>query len=226
MARKPAATSVATKAPTRSTKDKAEKADSKSTRTRARVLDAAAHVLSVKGYAGMRLSDVAEYAELQAPAIYYYFSSREDLIEEVMWVGLADMRAHLVEVLEAAPDDLAPMDRIMLAVETHLRHALEVSDYTTASIRNAGQLPEKIRKRQLAEEVKYGEIWRGLIKTAADQGAVRPDLDLYIAQMLVMGALNWAAEWWSPKRGSLDSVVAVAKSFVSHGLGTPEALGG
>ena len=68
---------------------------SKSARTRSRILNAAAHVLSVKGYAGTRLSDVAEYAELQAPAIYYYFPSREDLIEEVMYAGIADMRRHL-----------------------------------------------------------------------------------------------------------------------------------
>ena len=44
-------------------------AESKSARTRTRILDAAAHVLSSKGFAGTRLSDVAEYAELQAPAI-------------------------------------------------------------------------------------------------------------------------------------------------------------
>ena len=58
---------------------------SKSARTRERILDAAAHVLSRKGYAGTRLTDVADQAGLQAPAIYYYFPSREDLIEEVMW---------------------------------------------------------------------------------------------------------------------------------------------
>src|SRR3981081_1345735 len=79
--------------------------DSKSARTRTRILDAAAHVLSVKGYAGTRLSDVAEYAEIQAPAIYYYFPSREDLIEEVMFSGIADMRKHLVEVLAALPPE-------------------------------------------------------------------------------------------------------------------------
>lgn len=195
-----------------------EKADTKSARTRARVLDAAAHVLSIKGYSGMRLSDVAEYAEIQAPAIYYYFASREELIEEVMWAGLADMREHLVTVLAEADADLDPMGRLMVAVEAHLRHSLGVSDYTTASIRNAGQLPESIRKRQRQEEVKYGEIWKDLIAAADDAGQVRKDLDLYIAQMLVMGALNWAAEWWSPKRGSLDTVVSVAQSFVRNGL--------
>jgi AcrR family transcriptional regulator len=184
--------------------------DSKSARTRARILDSAAYVLSIKGYAGMRLSDVADHAELQAPAIYYYFPSREDLIEEVMWAGIADMRDHLVEVLSAAPSDASPMDKIMLGVEAHLRHELEISDYTTASIRNAGQLPENIRKRQVAEEARYGELWR--------KGQIRKDLDLYIAQMLVFGALNWTAEWWNPKRGSLETVVAMAQSFVREGL--------
>ena len=192
--------------------------ESKSARTRTRILDAAAHVLSIKGYAGMRLSDVAEYAELQAPAIYYYFPSREDLIEEVMWAGIADMRDHFLEVLAGAPADASPMDKIMMGVEAHLRHELEISDYTTASIRNAGQLPENIRKRQIAEEARYGEVWKKLFKQAAAAGEIRADLDIYIAQMLVFGALNWTAEWWNPKRGSLETVVAMAQSFVREGL--------
>ncbi len=192
--------------------------DTKSARTRVRILDAAARVLSRKGYAGMRLSDVAEAADLQAPAIYYYFDSREDLIEEVMWVGIADMREHLTRTLDALPPGTPPMDRILVAAEAHLRHELEISDYTTASIRNAGQVPDKIRKRQLAEEARYGEIWRGLLGSAAAEGALRADLDPYIAQMLVLGSLNWTAEWWSPKRGKVDLVVANAKSFIQHAI--------
>lgn len=192
--------------------------DTKSARTRVRILDAAAKVLSVKGYSGMRLADVAKEAELQAPAIYYYFDSRETLIEEVMWVGIANMRERMVAMLDELPSDLTPIDRIMMAVEEHLRHELEISDYTTASIRNAGQVPDRIRKRQVAEEARYGEVWAGLIRQASAEGQLRPDMDLFIAQMLVIGSLNWAAEWWDPKRGSLDAVVKNAQSFVRHAL--------
>jgi TetR/AcrR family transcriptional regulator, cholesterol catabolism regulator len=197
--------------------------DSKSAQTRARILDAAARVLSVKGYAGLRLSDVAEQAELQAPAIYYYYPSRDDLIEEVMWVGIADTREHVTAVLAGLPADSSPMDRLLAAVDAHLRHLLEISDYATASIRNAGQVPHKIRRRQIAEEERYGEIWRRLINDLARSGELRADLDLYLAQMLVLGALNWAVEWWDSRRGSLDTVVANAQSFVRHGLGEPAA---
>lgn len=192
--------------------------DSKSALTRRRILDAAAYVLSVKGYGGLRLTDVAAEADLQAPAIYYYFPSREDLIEEVMWAGIADMREHMAAVLDALPADTPALDRLLAAVEAHLRHALEISDYTTASIRNAGQVPDTIRKRQIREEERYGEIWRGLINGLARDGELRADLDLYIAQMLVLGALNWTVEWWDARRGSVDAVVANAQSLVRHGL--------
>lgn len=194
---------------------------SKAAHTRARIRDAAAHVLSVKGYAGLRLIDVATVAEVQAPAIYYYYASRDELVEEVMWSGIADMREHVVQLLEELPAGTTPLERLLAAVEAHLRHELEISDYTTASIRNAGQVPSNIRKRQILEEERYGEIWRKLINDVARSGELRPDLDLYLAQMLVLGALNWAVEWWDPRRGSLEAVVANAQSFVRHGLKGP-----
>jgi TetR/AcrR family transcriptional regulator, cholesterol catabolism regulator len=197
-------------------------AESKSALTRARILDAAARVLSANGYAGLRLTDVAAEAQIQAPAIYYYYASRDELIEEVMWAGIADMREHVVAALDELHDGTPPLDRLLAATEAHLRHALDISDYTTASIRNAGQVPLSIRKRQIVEEERYGEVWRKLINDLAREGQLRPELDLYIAQMLILGALNWAVEWWNPRRGSLESVVANAQSFIRHGIATAD----
>jgi AcrR family transcriptional regulator len=195
----------------------------KSARTRERILDAAAHVLSRKGYAGTRLTDVAVQAKLRAPAIYYYFPSREDLIEEVMWTGIALMHTHVIEMLAALPEETGPMARIDAAVNAHLRHELEISDYTTAAIRNSGQVPENILVRYSTEATKYSDIWRRLVADAARAGLLRPELDPGAARMLVLGALNWAVEWWNPRRGSLDVVVRTAQCMVRNGLGTPHA---
>ncbi|MFE3000243.1 TetR/AcrR family transcriptional regulator [Nocardia sp. NPDC059246] len=215
---------MARKSRAESTPEDTQAAESKAAKTRRRILDAAAHVLSVKGYSGTRLSDVAEYAEIQAPAIYYYFPSREDLIEEVMWSGIAEMVKHLQSVLDEVPSDVSPLDRIMIAIDAHLRHELDLSDYATASIRNTGQIPEHVRARQLAEEANYGAIWRKLIKDAAAEGQVRGDLDLHVTQMLIMGSLNWAAEWWTPRRGSLETVIRTAQSLIRNGIATPDSV--
>lgn len=195
-----------------------EDASTKSARTRSRILNSAARVLSAKGYAGTRLSDVAEDAELQAPAIYYYFKSREELIEEVMYAGIADMRRHLQGILDALPPETSSMGKIMAAVEAHLRHELELSDYASASIRNAGQIPERLRARQIKEEAAYGRIWRRLFDEAHDDGQLRSDLDVRHAQLLVLGALNWAAEWFDPRRSSVDTIVSNAQVLVRNGL--------
>ena len=192
--------------------------ESKAARTRARILDAAAHVLSVKGYAGTRMCDVASAAELQAPAIYYYFSSRDDLIEEVMYAGIADMRMHLGRQLDALDPATPALEKILIAVEAHLRHELELSDYTTASIRNAGQIPDHLRTRQRNEEQAYGAMWRELFDAARTNGDLRDGLDVRLAQLLVVGALNWAAEWFDGRRSSVDAVVASACTLVRHGL--------
>ncbi|WP_394553046.1 TetR/AcrR family transcriptional regulator [Agromyces sp. MMS24-JH15] len=198
--------------------DAASDAPTKSARTRERILDAAAHVLSRKGYAGTRLSDIAERARLQAPAIYYYFSSRDELIEEVMWVGVARVHAHVAAELAALPDDTSPLDRIMKAVEEHLRYELLISDYTTASIRNANQVPEELRARPAAEEARYAQIWRDLFIAAQEAGQLRPDLDVAITRLLLLGAMNWAAEWWNPRHRTLDDLVRATQDMVRHGI--------
>lgn len=193
--------------------------------TRERILDAAAHVLSRKGYAGTRLSDVAVLAQVQAPAIYYYFSSRDELIEEVMWVGVYRVHRHVREVLAALPASVPALERILTAVEAHLRYELQISDYTTASIRNAGQVPEELRTRPAAEEAAYSRIWTGLLQQAAADGALRPGLDITVSRLLLLGSMNWAAEWWNPRTRSLADLVKASQDMVRYGMGNPENFG-
>jgi TetR/AcrR family transcriptional regulator, cholesterol catabolism regulator len=164
------------------------RSDTKSARTRQRILDAAAQVLSRRGYAATRLTDVAEVAEIQAPAIYYYFPSRDDLVEEVVWSGIARMTEHVQARLDELPPGIAAMDRIEAAVEAHLRFELEISDYSSAAIRNAGQIPEEIRVRYAVEASRYGDVWRKLFQDARRDGEMRPELDPRAARMLVLGA--------------------------------------
>lgn len=192
--------------------------DSKSARTRRRIVDAAAHVLVTRGYAGTRLSDVADIAEVQAPAIYYYFASRDDLIEEAVAVGLARARALVEEALAQAPPDLRAIDRLGVAVAAHLNTLLTHSDHAAAAIRTVPQLPESMRERHRQAERDYIDIWRGLLSDARAAGEISTDLEPGVALMIVLGALNWTSEWWDPSRGSLEGVITTAQRLVTHGL--------
>jgi hypothetical protein len=39
-----------------------------------------------------------------------------------------------------------------------------------------------------------------------------------MAQALVLGSLNWTAEWWNPRRSSIELIVKNAQSLVRNGL--------
>jgi AcrR family transcriptional regulator len=198
--------------------DGASAADSKSARTRERILDAAAEVLNRRGYAGTRLSDIAELARLQAPAIYYYFPSRDDVIQEVVQVGLRRVLAEVESALVELPDTATGMDRILTAVRAHLEAVLRDSAYAAAATRNAAQLPTAIREVQLLDQRRYGALWRALIDDAGRAGEIHAALDPRAARMLIIGALNWTTEWWSPDRGTVADTVATAQLLVRRGL--------
>lgn len=195
----------------------AEPAGSKSERTRQRIKDATARVLSQQGYGGTRLVAIAEAADVQMPNIYYYFTSRDELIEEVIREGVRGLHDQVVAALDAAADAGAH-ERMRTAVAAHLRSVLELSDYTTASTRNAGQLPSHIRQGQRVEEQRYARLWQQLVSDLRAAGGVSPELDDHTVRMFVLGALNWAPEWWRSNRGDLDALVEKAQRIVMKGI--------
>lgn len=170
----------------------------------------------MKGYSETRLADIAELAQLRSPAIYHYFDSRETLIAEVMAVGQRRLREHVEAALHP---DMAATERICRAVRAHLQVELELSEFATAVTRNLGQLPGDVRGHLREEGGEYLQLWRSLLEEARQTGAVRTDLDLGAARMLIMGALNWTPEWWDPEQGPLSTVIGTAQSLVCRGLG-------
>jgi len=189
--------------------------------TRDRILAATASALSTQGYARTQLADIARIARLQPPAVYHYFASRDALVAAVMTEGQRLVRSHVETALAALPPGAAAADRIAAAVEAHIRVELALSDFAKAVTRNAGHLPPAMRDELAHEGREFHDVWRSLLEQAAHEGALRPDLDLHTARMLVIGALNGAAEWWRPGI-PVDDVVAAARTIVVRGLLGPE----
>ncbi|MCO1656207.1 hypothetical protein [Pseudonocardia humida] len=73
------------------------------------------------------------------------------------------------------------------------------------------------RGRAPSRRAPGGDCWTRVADLAA-AGQLREDIDPSAARMLVLGALNWAAEWWDPDRGSIEDVIRTAQSMVLHAL--------
>ncbi|SFW88747.1 TetR/AcrR family transcriptional regulator [Amycolatopsis australiensis] len=203
--------------------DGAERRERKSDKTRRRILDAAADLLNRKGFDGTRVSEIATLAELRVPAVYYYFDSREAILEEVVNIGDRLAHENVVRRLKELPPDASALDRICAAFAAHLEMVLTESAYTAAAMRTMGQLPADMRARQLDRQRASGRMWRDLIQTGVEAGEIDPELDPRAARMFLLGAVNWATEWWNPARGSLEEILATAQRLVRNALAGPLA---
>jgi AcrR family transcriptional regulator len=75
--------------------------------TRRRILDAALHLFAMEGFEGTGTRALAERAEVNQPAIQYYFGSKEGLYRAVVDEIIQDMVAHIGPVAERIQAGLA-----------------------------------------------------------------------------------------------------------------------
>ena len=194
------------------------KPDSKSDRTRQRILDAAAACFQEHGFASVTLKDIAGRAGLQAGSLYYHFDSKEEIVEAVLIAGVERAFGSTREAVAALGVGADPLARLRVAIATHLRVVLMESAYASANLRIFGQVPEEIRARHLKLHRAYGAYWAALFEDAAAAGLIRPDCDLSVVRMLALGALNWSVEWYRQGRRSPGEIAAQASTMILDGI--------
>ena len=163
-----------------------------------RILDGAAKVFREMGYAGTRLADVAAASGIQTGSMYYYFKSREHLVVEMLLVAWKRTDGLARLSVDALPADATALDRLSTALTAHLLSVLRNTMYTSALVRILGQIPDSVRDQTVNHQRAYLEYWRGLIEDAIASGEIRTDTDPAVTTMLLIGALNWAVEWYRP----------------------------
>lgn len=183
--------------------------------TRDRLLRCTATILASKGYGQTRLRDIAALAGVRSPAIYYHFASRDELVAATLCVGQQRLRQRVQAAIHATG---GPWHKLLAAAVTaHLDVQLEMADFARAVSRNAGHGPAVAQERIQAENDAYHDVWRALLQRGRESGDIRDDLDLSVARMLVIGALNWAVEWWTPDR-PFDELAATSIAVITAAL--------
>ena len=197
---------------------------SKSAATRRKILDAAARTFRKRGYAGTRLNDIADAAAIRAGSIYYHFASKEQLLEQVLDIGIRRVFDAVVREVEALPPGTSNRRILATAIEAHLTMLLRHGDYTSANIRLFDQVPDEVHDRQVRLRGAYDDFWRKLLHAARQAGEIRADADLTMVRMFLLGALNWSLEWYRPGAESIAAMAEDIASLVFDGVGTIDRL--
>ena len=148
------------------------------------------------GYGQSTLEDVATEVGIRRATLYYYVGTKEELLVGLLHNPIETMRTRLEEV--AAQPDPAPA-RLAAALREYVRTMAELPELFIFLSENVHQVmsgPEADHIRENAD--RYGRVLAQVIKSGAEAGEFRTDIDPSIAVMGIIGMFNWIHRWYNP----------------------------
>jgi TetR/AcrR family transcriptional regulator, cholesterol catabolism regulator len=186
--------------------------------TRQRILDVAAHLCRTRGYAGVSLRDIAAEAGMKAGSLYYHFASKEEIIVEVLDIGINLVHVKVADTINDLDISTPAAEVVRRAIAAHLAAFLLFSDYTSANVRIFGQVPESVRAANLPARRRYEALWDRILEQLRETGELRPETDLHAARLFLLGAMNSTLEWFDPARSDIDRLAEKYADFMLFGL--------
>lgn len=174
--------------------------------TRENLLKLAARTFGQQGYSATTMRNIADQAGIEAASIYYHFSSKEELVDEVMEQGAERIVQHLSEHMSQLGPSATAEQRFRAAVLGQMTGLVKHGDFALANSRLLGQLPDKVSERQTKRREHHQKLWNGLLEDLRAQGRLRSGVDIHLARIFILGSINSTQSWFNPDKGTLEKV--------------------
>lgn len=160
--------------------------------TREGIIEAAAKIFSEKGYHATSMQDIADAVHLQKASLYHHFSSKQEILADILDFALDLINTRLTDVVTQT-----------LSTEEKLRQALVAYFETIAEYRNlSGVLLLELRslepelKMQLkSRREKFEGLWKDVIIEGQEQGKFAV-VDPALTIKAILGMMNWTVTWY------------------------------
>ncbi|MCK9485146.1 MAG: TetR/AcrR family transcriptional regulator [Dehalococcoidia bacterium] len=189
------------------------------------VLDVAARLFGERGYEATRLDDIARELGVLKGSLYYYTSSKADLLRHINGRRLSELIDNVSTILESHASARERLERIL---REHLRfidlYHPESSQWfepmtttTRRTPRTRGEPPpdaERLNHR-------YAALVTRAVEDGQRSGEFRHELDPKVAALGLLGASNWLTRWY--EKGGRLGVEEISDTLVTmllHGLTT------
>ena len=179
----------------------------------AEVLDKAAALFAAQGFAATSLKDVADAVGLQRSSIYYYYPSKDALLEELIQ-GVTEPIAEILSEVQAK--HLRPLAEIREVVRRLVLWVADPKTHFRLMDRSEAELPDAIARahRDAKRRVLSGII--KLVDKAVLAGEARA-LDARVTALSIIGMTMWTAWWVQPEQSQTlgDIAEQVAENAVA-----------
>ncbi len=158
------------------------------------VYETAARLFAERGYHATRIQDIADELGMLKGSLYYYFSSKENLLVKVIEGYVEEIYAALAEIVNTG---YSPRRKLILAIETHLQlfhqnayvYAIFMQENLTTIDRATAVTVQQRNKA-------YARLWEQILEQGVQQGDFRSGLDIPVTARAILGMCNHTLTWY------------------------------
>lgn len=191
--------------------------DSRFSRKRALIIRSAAHAFGRKGFHATTLDEIAADLKVTKASLYYYFSTKEELLFEVHMLSMDDVLSRIERIKQ---ETTSPIDRLQAVITEHLR--VLASDYEGAFLlQQEYNLPESYRLEIVKLRDRYEHEVLQIVEEGQRQRLFRVK-DARIAVRMMLGSINWFLRWYrAGGRLTVEEIAEAYIDFILYGLLAP-----
>ena len=178
------------------------------------ILEAASMLFIEKGFAGTNINDIADAVGTTRTALYYYFPSKEAMLEAL--TEEVTEKANALAQSVSGRDELPADEALRLLIRQHAGLILSHPVQFRVVERSESSLPEPHRSAALGARRALLTHFVRVIQRGIDGGQFRRGTDARIAAFSIIGMCNWSA-WWFDPRGNTPAD-EIASTIVDFGL--------
>jgi TetR/AcrR family transcriptional regulator, cholesterol catabolism regulator len=162
--------------------------------TRDDILQSAAQVFRQKGFHGASMADIAEAVQLQKASLYHHFSSKQEILLELLDIALEMVSTRMEQVMAQG---IPPEQKLRLAMRSYLQTLSEQGDVVSVLLLEYRSLDPEFQSRHIPNRDRFEQMWRDLLQQGVEAGAFHCE-NIPMAVRGLMGSLNWSITWFRP----------------------------
>jgi len=181
------------------------------------ILRQAAAVFCARGYHRASIRDIARATGVSLAGLYYYFSSKSELLYLIQQHAFETMVARARAALESLAD---PEDRLRTFVEVHLKFFTEHPNEMKVLTHEEKSLEDERRREVHALKKDYYRLCYEQVEEIKQKRKLK-DLNTRLAVLSLFGMMNWIYTWYNPRVDPEASTLAreMADIFLKGILG-------
>lgn len=189
--------------------------DSQPATRRDELLELAAAMFAERGLRATTVRDIADAAGILSGSLYHHFSSKEEMVDEVLRGFLDWLFDRYQQIIDTEPNPLARLKGLFMAsFDAIEHHHAEVVIYQDEAKRLSGQsrfgYVDELNRRQR-------KMWVDVLTEGIEQGYFHPDIDVDLVYRFIRDTTWVSVRWYQP--GGPLTAEQVGRQYLSIVLG-------